>query len=206
VETGFDDQNQPLRWPERDQAVLALLAGAGLRISELCSLSWQRLADLDTGAPMLRVRGKGGRERAIPLSPTATQVLRHYLGDRQQRAATVAKLAVRPRARVIVQTDGRAVTPSTVNAWIERWLRHAGVPRRPGALAHAFRHTAADGWLDTGATVAEVQALLGHASVATTGIYTKARPASLVDVTKTGRYELSRSTQKTRAADHTVSR
>src|SRR6202022_1865189 len=169
-------QNQPLRWPERDQAVLALLAGAGLRISELCSLSWQRLADLDTGAPRLRVGGKAGRERAIPLSPTAARVLRGYRGDRQQRAATVAKLAVRPRARVIVQTDGRPVGPSTVNAWIERWLRHAGVPRRPGALAHALRHTAADGWLDTGATVAEVQALLGHASVATTGIYTKARP------------------------------
>ena len=55
VETGFDDQNQLLRWPERDQAVLALLAGAGLRISELCTLSWGRLADLDTPAPMLRV-------------------------------------------------------------------------------------------------------------------------------------------------------
>jgi integrase/recombinase XerD len=62
-----------------------------------------------------------------------------------------------------------------VNHWIARWLRHAGVARRPGALAHSFRHTAADGWLDTGATLAEVQALLGHASIATTGIYTNPR-------------------------------
>jgi site-specific recombinase XerD len=205
VERGFDDQNAQLRWPERDQAVVALLAGAGLKISELCALRWERLAELDTAAPVLRVRGKGGRKRAIPLSPVAAEMLRRYRTDRQQRAATTDKLAVRAQARVIVQTDGRPVTPTTVNAWIERWLRHAAVPRRPGALAHAFRHTAADGWLDTGATVAEVQALLGHASVATTGIYIKARPASLADVTRAGRYELSRSGQK-RKADDTRSR
>jgi integrase/recombinase XerD len=63
------------------------------------------------------------------------------------------------------------------------------VTRRPGALLHAFRHTAADGWLANGATVAEVQALLGHASIATTGIYTTARPDTLVSAVKVGRLE-----------------
>jgi site-specific recombinase XerD len=198
VDTGFADQNRQLRWPERDQAVLALLAGAGLRISELCTLKWECLVDLDTAQPSVRVRGNSRRERTIPMSTSAAGVLRRYRSDRQRRAVTTRKLAVRARAPVVTQTDGRPVTPTTVNVWIERWLRHAAVPRRPGALAHAFRHTAADGWLDTGASVAEIQALLGHASVATTGIYAKARPDSLAGITKSGRYELSRKGPKTR--------
>ena len=198
VDTGFADQIGKLRWPERDQAVLALLAGAGLRISELCTLSWEGLRDLDGVQPCLRVRGDRLRERTIPLSPTTVGVLRRYRSDRQERAVTTPKLAVRARAPVVTQTDGRPVTPTTVNVWIERWLRHAGVSRRPGALAHAFRHTAADGWLDAGATVAEIQALLGHASVATTGIYAKARPDSFAGITKSGRYELSRRGPKAR--------
>ncbi len=200
VGTDLDDQRPALRWPNRDQAALALLAGCGLRVSEASELTWQRVAELDTDQPVVRVRGKGNRERAIPLPPRATDVLRAYRDDRTQRAATTKALRVRPRARVLVQTDGRPVSPTVINTWIDRWLRHAGVARRPGALAHAFRHTAANGWLDTGATLAEVQALLGHASIATTGIYTKARPATLATVTRHGRYEtLPHPTSTTRA-------
>ena len=75
VGTDLDDQRPTLRWPARDQATLALLAGCGLRVSEACDLTWQRLAELDTDQPLLRVRGKGNRERAIPLPPRATGVL-----------------------------------------------------------------------------------------------------------------------------------
>jgi site-specific recombinase XerD len=87
----------------------------------------------------------------------------------------------------------RETESATLNSWVIRWLTHAGVPRRAGALAHSFRHTAADGWLDNAATLAEVQALLGHASIATTGIYTKARPDTLRQVTAHSRYEQARS-------------
>ena len=187
VGTTFDDQRQALRWPTRDQATLALLAGCGLRISEACGLTWQRIAELDTDQPRLRVRGKSNRELAVPLPPRAASMIRAYRDERNQHATKA--LAVRPRSPVLVQTDGRPVSPTVVNTWIERWLRHAGVARRPGALAHAFRHTAADGWLDNGATLAEVQALLGHASIATTGIYTKVRTDTLATVTRHGRYE-----------------
>jgi integrase/recombinase XerD len=185
-----DDQTEALRWPAPDEATFALLAGCGLRISEVCSLTWDRLVDLDSDQPLLRVRGKGSRERTIPLPPTVTANLRAYRTERISRATQQrSPLAVRPRSRVIVQTDGRIVSATVVNHWIARWLRHASVARRPGALAHAFRHTAADGWLDNGATLAEVQALLGHASIATTGVYTKARPDTLAAVTRGGRYE-----------------
>ena len=64
-----DDQTEALRWPARDRATFALLVGCGLRISEVCSLTWDRLADLDNDQPLLRVRGKGSRERTVPLPP-----------------------------------------------------------------------------------------------------------------------------------------
>ena len=81
------------------------------------------------------------------------------------------------------------MTPSVLTGWVTHWLTDAQVSRRSGALVHAFRHTAADGWLASGATLAEVQALLGHASIATTGIYTKVRPETLADVVRVGRLE-----------------
>ena len=191
VATEHDDQSQAMRWPIRDQATLALLAGCGLRVSELCALTWTQVAELDTDHPVLRVRGKGGRDRVVPLPPVAAGAVRSYRDDRKALAANRRHrpLEPRPQSRVIVHSDGRPASPTVVNHWIARWLRHAGVARRPGALAHSFRHTAADGWLDSGATLAEVQALLGHASIATTGIYTKARPDTLAQVTRSGRYE-----------------
>ena len=188
VRSGAGTQRDALRWPERDLATLALLAGCGLRSSEVCALSWGSLADLDEAEPGVRVIGKGARERRVPLAPRIADVVRSYR-DARSGLGAVGPLAVRPRSNVIVRVDGRAVTSSVLTEWVSRWLAEAQVPRRPGALIHAFRHTAADGWLANGATLAEVQALLGHASIATTGIYTKVRPETLATVVTAGRLE-----------------
>jgi integrase/recombinase XerD len=184
------------RWPARDPALLALLAGCGLRASEVCSLTWAGLADLDQAEPGVRVRAKGGRQRRVPLAPRITAALLEY---RQARttANSSGPLSTTERRQVIVQTDGRAVTPSVLTGWVTNWLADAQVSRRSGALAHAFRHTAADGWLASGATLAELQALLGHASMATTGIYTKVRPETFGDVVRVGRLELILNTSRT---------
>jgi site-specific recombinase XerD len=173
--------------PARDHATLALLAGCGLRASEICALTWQRLIELDVaGDARIVVRGKRRRIRIVPLSTAA--VLQAYRDERTLRAKTASALKLSPRRAVIVQTDGRALTPAVLDRWLTHWLA-AEVARRPGAAAHAFRHTAADGWLNNGATLAEVQALLGHASIATIGVYTKARTSALIDVVRNGRYE-----------------
>ena len=188
VRSGAGRQREELRWPERDLATLALLAGCGLRASEVCAVTWESVADLDEAEPGVHVIGKGARERRVPLAPRIGDVIRSYRDARLTRGERGA-LAVAPRTRVIVRVDGRPLTPSVLTEWVTRWLQQAQVPRRPGALIHAFRHTAADGWLANGATVAEVQALLGHASIATTGIYTKVRPETLAAVVKVGRLE-----------------
>lgn len=184
---GLDDQRASLRWPDRDLATIALLAGAGLRASELCQLHWSSINDLDQAEPAVRVVGKGGRERVVPLGPRTAGTVRRYRG--QRRAHRDGPLAVQPTHAVIAAVDGSPITPSVLNSWTRHWLRASGVAPRPGAAAHAFRHTAADGWLANGATLAEVQALLGHASIGTTGIYTKVRPETLGAVVKAGRFE-----------------
>lgn len=187
VATGVGPQRAELRWPERDLATIALLVGAGLRASEVCGLRWSDLTDLDGDEPAVRVIGTGGRERIVPLGPHTAAAIRTYRD--QRRGVPGSVLQVRPTRAVIIRTDGRAITPSVLNSWVSHWLNAADVAPRSGALTHAFRHTAADGWLADGATLAEVQALLGHASIATTGLYAKVRAETLGDVVKTGHFE-----------------
>jgi len=185
---GRGRQRESDRWPERDLAALSLLTGCGLRASETCWLRWSGLADLDEAEPGVRVIGKGSRERRVPLAPHVAAVLRTYR-DGRRALYRDGPLGVGADAQVLVRADGRAVTSSVLTGWVMRWLLEASVPRRPGALIHAFRHTAADGWLANGATLAEVQALLGHASIATTGIHIKVRPETLTGVVRVGRLE-----------------
>ncbi len=188
VRDGRGRQRDADRWPERDLAALSLLAGCGLRAGETCGLRWSGLADLDESEPGVRVVGKGSRERRVPLAPHIAAVLRTYRDGRRALYRS-GPLGVGADAQVLVRADGRPVTASVLTGWATRWLLEANVARRPGALIHAFRHTAADGWLANGAAIAEVQALLGHASIATTGIYTKVRPETLVGVVRVGRLE-----------------
>lgn len=188
IREGRGQQRNADRWPERDLAALVLLAGCGLRSSEACTLRWAGLADLDEDEPGARILGKGSRERRVPLAPHIAQVIRSYR-DGRVALSREGPLRVVSHSQVLVRADGRPVTSSVLTGWTKRWLLEANVTRRPGALVHAFRHTAADGWLANGATLAEVQALLGHASIATTGIYTKVRPETLTAVVRAGRLE-----------------
>jgi site-specific recombinase XerD len=188
VTDGAGEQRDTSRWPERDLAALILLAGCGLRTSELCALTWADLRNLDGNNPTVHISGNGARERSVPLPPHSAAALRSYRDDRRHVHRS-APLAVQPDTRVIIRGDGKPVTLSTLTVWVTRWLNAAGVARRPGALIHAFRRTAADGWLTNGATLTEVQALLGHASVATTATYTTSRTEPIVSAAKSGPLE-----------------
>jgi site-specific recombinase XerD len=144
----------------RDRALIELLYGSGLRASEACGL---RLGDLDLEAARLRVIGKGDKQRALPMGGAAAQALELYL--RRGRPT----LATRPCDRVFISVRGRPLSPSDVRRVLASALRREGLPARS---PHALRHSFATHLLEGGADLLSIQELLGHASVATTQVYT----------------------------------
>ncbi len=147
----------------RDLAVIELLYASALRVSELVGA---RLSDLDRERMTLRVLGKGDKERVVPFGIPARRALDTYLDD-----ARVALLDGRDDpGTIFVGARGRQLSTRTVYELVARLL--ADLPGSGPAGPHAFRHTAATHLLDGGADLRAVQELLGHASLATTQIYT----------------------------------
>lgn len=146
----------------RDDAVLELLYGSGLRVSEMCSL---KVGDVDPRRKWLSVWGKGAKERRVPLSAPAASALRAWLADGRNEALDATSSGESAHDALFVNRRGRPLTPRDVR----RILDHRSpVPTHP----HALRHTFATHLLDGGADLRAVQELLGHADLATTQIYT----------------------------------
>ena len=142
----------------RDDAVLELLYGSGLRVGELCGI---RPIDLDLDRGLLQVWGKGGKQRQLPMTPQAIAAIRRWLDE--GRAAFVADDT--PADAVFLNARGRRLGPRDVRRLLDR---RASAPTHP----HALRHTFATHLLDGGADLRVVQELLGHADLATTQHYT----------------------------------
>jgi site-specific recombinase XerD len=155
-----DDDPDYLRC--RDDAVLELLYGSGLRVSELCSLE---VGHVDPRRKWLSVWGKGAKERRVPLSAPAASALRAWIVKGRSEALESASGNTPVHDALFVNRRGRPLTPRDVR----RILDHRSpVPTHP----HALRHTFATHLLDGGADLRAVQELLGHADLATTQIYT----------------------------------
>jgi len=146
----------------RDRAVLELLYATGVRVSELCGLD---LDDVDAGRRVLRVLGKGRKERAVPYGVPAQRALDAWL----TRGRPIWVGSGSGRALLLGARGGR-VDPRTVRGVVHRRL--AAVPGAPDLGPHGLRHTAATHLLEGGADLRSVQELLGHATLATTQIYT----------------------------------
>jgi integrase/recombinase XerD len=160
---------------QRDRALLELLYGTGIRISEAVGLD---LADLDLEDGTLRVLGKGSKERIVPVGRSARVAIETYLRD--------GRLALRGARTRRATRDGDAVFLNARGGRISRqscWtiVRRAG--ERVGLDAHlsphVLRHSCATHMLDHGADLRVVQELLGHASISTTQVYTKVSPERL---------------------------
>ena len=156
-------------WPERDFAVVALLLCAGLRSSELLELTVGCL-DGRAGERYLKVRGKGGKERSIPVEPELDAVVGEYLQSRQARFAGRSPARGEP---LFVGHDGAAMGRGALQYLVGRAYREAGVAGRvpQGALVHALRHTFATRLAEDGASAVEIMRLLGHASLTTSQNY-----------------------------------
>jgi integrase/recombinase XerD len=151
----------------RDRAVLELLYGTGVRVSELCGLD---LGDVDFHEELVRVVGKGDKQRLVPLGRDAAAALRAWLGDDARGALLAAARAPEGRA-VFCNLRGRRLTRQGVDLVVRRHARRCGLPE--ATSAHTLRHSCATHMLARGADVRVIQELLGHASVGTTQRYTK---------------------------------
>jgi integrase/recombinase XerC len=142
----------------RDQAVVELLYGSGLRVGELCGL---RPDDLDLARRQLVVWGKGSKQRQVPMSEPSADALQAWLSHgRPVMAAGHA-----PVDALFLNKRGKRLTPRDVRRILDR---RAASPTHP----HALRHTYATHLLDGGADLRAVQELLGHGDLATTQLYT----------------------------------
>ncbi len=143
---------------QRDLAVLELLYGSGLRVSEVCAL---RLGDIDWERRQITVNGKGSKQRVVPLSEPATAALEEWLQEGRLEMADELSAG----DAVFVNLHGRPLNTQAVRRLVDR---RAETQTNP----HALRHTFATHLLDGGADLRQVQELLGHADLGSTQIYT----------------------------------
>jgi site-specific recombinase XerD len=152
----------------RDDAVLELLYGSGLRVSELCGLS---LADLDLRDGWVTVWGKGSKQRRAPISESATHAVQRWARDGRPHFVRPES----PSDALFLNSKGLRLGPRDVRRILDR---RSPSPTHP----HALRHSFATHLLDGGADLRVVQELLGHASVRTTQIYTHVSKERLLAV------------------------
>lgn len=150
----------------RDLAMLEVLYATGVRLSELVGLD---LADVDIVSEQLRVRGKGRKERLLPMGGHAARALRRYYGDRDDLLAALPAGRAAPRA-VFLSQKGRRLSPRGAQQVIRRYLTL--LDQSTNASVHSLRHSFATHLLDAGADLRAVQELLGHSSLSTTQVYT----------------------------------
>ncbi|MEJ7803846.1 MAG: site-specific tyrosine recombinase [Candidatus Limnocylindria bacterium] len=146
----------------RDRAILELLYACGLRVSELVGLDTDRV---DLQGQQVRVIGKGNKERRVPMGDEARERLHRYrIGPRELWTTG------QPSPAVFVGQRGKRMSRESVWQLVKRWTEAAGVSER--VTPHTFRHSFATHLLEGGADLRVVQALLGHASISTTQLYT----------------------------------
>jgi integrase/recombinase XerC len=160
---GFDPERP---FPLRDRAIFELLYGCGVRVSELAGLN---LADIDRSEAWLRVRGKGRKERQVPLPGKAAEALERYLAQRA---------VVRDEPAVFLNHRNGRLTSRGIRGIVKFYARQVE-NSDPSIHPHSFRHAYATHLLADGADLRAIQELLGHARLSTTQKYTQ---VSLVDL------------------------
>ena len=160
-------EDDPVAIRARDAAVLELLYGSGLRVSELCGLD---LESVDTERGLVRVWGKGSKQRQVPVSPPAADAVRAWKEHRHELAG-----ANTPEGALFLNRRGNRLGTRDVRRILDR---RAASPTHP----HALRHTFATHLLDNGADLRVVQELLGHVSLQTTQVYTHVSKERLLQV------------------------
>jgi integrase/recombinase XerD len=162
----------------RDRAILELLYGAGLRISEACSITSRDLQLTGSLGPEIRIRGKGSKDRVVPLTEHFLAALREYLAKRPSKDGGPLK----PGDYIFLARGKNPVAPNSFRQALKRYLAIAGLDYR--LTPHKLRHSYASHLLANGADIRAIQELLGHADLSSTQIYTKVTNAALHDTVR----------------------
>jgi integrase/recombinase XerC len=190
---GGDEMTRLLEAPDadtpagrRDRAILELFYASGLRLSELVDLD---LGDVNMSGRMVRVRGKGGKERIVPFNSATAEALRAMTGDHvpmagidvvTSRARRTASPHTRRRYPLFRNLRGGRLTTRSVDRIVRKYVRDAAIAQ--GISPHALRHTFATHLLQAGADLRTIQELLGHARLSTTQVYTHVSMEKLIEV------------------------
>ncbi len=169
LETPPDDTAAGLR----DRAILEVTYSCGLRVSELVSLDWD---DIDTTLDLVRVRGKGGKERLVPIGKKALAALGTY----REKIGELCPRGVRNDAAVFLNVRGSRLTARSVGRLVDHYILQCGIALK--VSPHALRHSFATHLLGAGADLRAIQELLGHSSLSTTQKYTHVNIDQLMNV------------------------
>ena len=168
----------------RDRAILELFYASGLRLSELADLD---LEDVNPSSRVVRVRGKGGKERLVPFNRPSAEAIRAMTADRMVQPVASPRTGprsaskhARHREPLFLNLRGRRLTTRSVDRIVRRYVKEAAIAQ--GISPHALRHTFATHLLQAGADLRAIQELLGHARLSTTQRYTHLDVGHLIDV------------------------
>ncbi len=145
----------------RDRAIIELFYSTGIRLSELSGLNEQ---DIDLNAGIVRVQGKGAKQRIVPIGKLASQAVKHYI----EKKATL--FDVKDKKALFLNRQGKRISNRGIQLRVYKWLTM--VSEKKGLSPHILRHSFATHLLDRGADLQAVKELLGHSSLSTTQVYT----------------------------------
>jgi len=158
----------------RDRAILETLYSTGIRVSELVGLN---MDDIDFLSEVVHIRGKGKKERVMPIGSSALQVIQYYMEFRNKRAQNNSNFDSKV---LFVNKHGRRLSTRSVRRKMDKYLKMAGLD--PSISPHTLRHSFATHMLNNGADLRSVQELLGHQSLSTTQVYTHLTTRGLKEV------------------------
>ena len=155
----------------RDRTIIELFYSSGLRVSELVALNRK---DFNSRKLLLKLKGKGKKERLVPITQNAADWIQAYLNHAERYQAVNGHLAQVDSEAIFLNRLGTRLSPRSVDRNFDRYLKASGLAGH--VTPHTIRHTIATHWLENGMDLKTIQVLLGHSSLATTTIYTQVSP------------------------------